>query len=115
MLRAVALDFDDALRAQAFAYLDGVTAVSGGITRRGELEAFTFEGRRIPLLSRQQGIWKPAVLDSALSILTTYVAPNETPPYYDHEGLDGYPRYKWRGTDPRAWDNVALRRAMELG
>ena len=27
---------------------------------------------------------------------------------------DGYQRYKWRGTDPTHYDNVALRRAMEL-
>src|SRR2546430_10375342 len=80
MLRAVAVDFDDALRDQAFAYLERIGASSGGIVRRAELEAFTFEGRRIPLISRQQGIWKPAVVDSALSILTAYVAPNEIPP-----------------------------------
>ncbi|MBA3552596.1 MAG: HNH endonuclease [Actinobacteria bacterium] len=29
-------------------------------------------------------------------------------------GADAYPRYKWRGSNPRAWDNIALRRAMEL-
>ncbi len=29
-------------------------------------------------------------------------------------GSDGYPRYKWRGTEPTAYDNVALRVAQRL-
>ena len=47
--------------------------------------------------------------------MTTYTPPGQPPPYEDELGADGYPRYKWRGTDAFAYDNVALRRAMELG
>src|SRR5205823_6280129 len=82
---------------------------------RLDLEAFEFDGRRVRLIPPRQGIWKPTWLECALSIVTTYTAPGEPPPYEDEIGEDGYPRYKWRGTDPRAYDNVALRRAMKLG
>lgn len=105
----VTSDLDERLRAAAFAYLAEVAARSGGYVRRHELESFTFEGRRIPLIASQRGIWKPRGLVAALSILTTVRGP-----YDDRIGQDGYPRYKWRGTDPSSYDNVALRRAMEL-
>jgi putative restriction endonuclease len=55
-----------------------------------------------------------AGLPAALSIRTTYAARPEDQPYEDALGADGYFRYKWQGTDPDAYDNVALRRAMEL-
>ena len=51
---------------------------------------------------------------SAISILTTYRQRPEDRPYEDDIGPDGYPRYKWQGTDPQASDNIALRVAMEL-
>ncbi len=107
-------DLDDSLRAAPFLYLDDVRAQSGGPATRGQLEAFEFGGRRVPLIPRQRGIWKPGWLECALSIVTTYTPPGEPPPYEDEIGADHYPRYKWRGTDPYAYDNVALRRAMEL-
>lgn len=51
---------------------------------------------------------------AALSILTTHRERPEDRPYEDNIGPDGYPRYKWQGSDPQASDNVALRVAMEL-
>lgn len=106
-------DLETRFRAAAYAYLDYVIPRSGGLVTRQQLEAFTFEGRRVPLIARQRGIWKPRELDSALSILTTYSPSPERRPYEDEPGPDGYPRYKWRGTDPDHYDNRALRRAME--
>src|SRR6266571_6750904 len=110
ILRIVATlsDVDERLRASAFAYLDRLGGRDGLVTRT-QLEAFAFEGTRVPLIARQRGIWKPGFMDAALSILTTYVGPNERPPYDDALGEDGYPRYKWQGVDPLAYDNVALR------
>jgi putative restriction endonuclease len=49
----------------------------------------------------------------AFAIRTTYAARPEDRPYDDEDGPDGYRRYKWQGTDPKAYDNEALRRAME--
>src|SRR5438445_8517229 len=112
----MATDLDERIRAAAFAYVDTLTAPSGGLVTRAELESFTFEGQRIRLIAAQQGIWRPRFLDAALSILTTYVPPGQVPPYEDQEmGADNYPRYKWRGIDRSHPDNVGLRRAMEEG
>jgi putative restriction endonuclease len=105
-------ELDVLLRSAAFSYLRRLTAISGGIVTRAELEAFEFQGQRVPLVSRQQGIRKVAGLDAALSILTTYAPRPDMRPYDDGEGPDGYPRYKWRGTNPEAFDNIALRRSM---
>jgi putative restriction endonuclease len=106
---------DDLLRAAAFAYLDVLTAVSGGPVTRTELEAFVFDGQPVRLIAPRQGIWKPKFLDAAISFITTFVPPDQPPPYDDAEGSDGYLRYKWRGTNPKLSDNVALRRAMAEG
>ncbi len=106
---------DDALRAAAFAYLDELRRRKGDHLSYRDLEAFTFQGRRISLIQRMRGIRVVSGMPAALSILTTYRARPEERPYDDAEGPDGYWRYKWRGTDPENYDNVALRRAMEMG
>lgn len=64
-------------------------------------------------MDRQRGIRKPAGMDEALAIRTTYTPPGELPPYSDDIGADGLQRYKYRGTDPDHPENVALRRAFE--
>jgi putative restriction endonuclease len=79
----------------------------------GWLAQFEYQGRRVPLMDRQRGIRKPAGMDAALAIRTTFTAPNQLPPYNDEIGTDGLQRYKYRGTDPDHPENVALRRAME--
>jgi putative restriction endonuclease len=107
-------DFDDRLRSAAFAYLDGITSAAGGVVSYRDLEAFELDGHRIALIQRMRGIRKVSGLDAALSILTTYAARPQDRPYDDGIGPDGYQRYKWRGTDDAAYDNVALRHAMEL-
>lgn len=77
------------------------------------LSGFEYEGRRIPLMDRQRGIRKPAGMDAALAIRTTFTPPDQVPPYSDAIGPDGLQRYKYRGTDPEHAENVALRRAFE--
>jgi putative restriction endonuclease len=108
-------DVDDRIRAAAFAYLDGLRRRWGEHLSYRLLESFEFEGRRISLIQRMRGIRVVSGMPAALSILTTYRARPEERPYDDDEGPDGYWRYKWRGTDPDHYDNVALRRAMEMG
>jgi putative restriction endonuclease len=103
---------DARLRAAAFAYLDRLSAFNpDGALRSADINAFSFEGRTQRLIT-QAGIWKPAGLDAALSIRTTYTAPDRLPPYQDDLGSDGLVRYKYRGTDPDHSDNRALREAM---
>lgn len=111
----LAPDGDDLIRAAAFAYLGDLLEQSGGLVGRRDLLDFTFQGETIPLVSAQQGIRKPRQMASALSILTTFAPRPDLRPYDDAIGADGYPRYKWRGMDPKHSDNRALRRAMELG
>ncbi len=108
-------DLDERLRAAAFACLDRLRQRQGDRFSYRDLKAFEFEGRRVSLIQRMRGIRVVAGLDAALSILTTYRARPEELPYEDAEGPDGYWRYKWRGMNPKGYDNVALRRAMELG
>jgi putative restriction endonuclease len=113
MLRLmVTPDVDERFRAAAFAYLDDMTEHSGGLVTREQLENFLFDGERVPLVERQRGIRKIGWLDAAVSILTTYVSDPAKAPYEDRMGEDGYPRYKWRGTDGATFDNRALRAAM---
>ncbi len=108
-------DLDEAIRAAAFAYLDALSSRHGDRLSYRDLEAFEFEGRRISLIQRMRGIRVVSGLPAALSILTTYRTRPEDRPYEDAEGPDGYLRYKWRGSDPDNYDNVALRNAMQFG
>jgi putative restriction endonuclease len=89
-------------------------ASPSGALRSADINRFTFEGRAMPLIV-QTGIWKPAMLQAALTIRTTYTRPNEQPPYLDDLGGDGLVRYKYRGLDPEHSDNRALREAMMRG
>lgn len=109
------VDEDDELRVAAFAFLAEVTRRPGGVVTRGDLRSFTFRGRRISLEQNMRGIRVESGMPAALTILTTYRDRPEDRPYEDDIGIDGYPRYKWRRTDPNLPDNVALRYAMELG
>ncbi len=77
------------------------------------LSGFEYAGTRLPLMDRQRGIRKPARMQAALAIRTTFTPPNQVPPYNDTIGADGLQRYKYRGEDPDHPENVALRRAYE--
>jgi putative restriction endonuclease len=106
-------DEDDELRAAAFAFLNERTSRTGGFVTRQDLRQFMFRGRRISLEQNMRGIRVVSGFPAALSILTTYRERPEDRPYEDDIGRDGYPRYKWRGTDASLPDNVALRVAMD--
>jgi putative restriction endonuclease len=105
-------DFDERLRATMFAYLDRISNHGIQDVTTDELSAFEFDGNRIALLQHMRGIRVVAGLPAALSIRTTFASRPEDRPYEDSEGPDGYFRYKWRGTDELAHDNVAMRVAM---
>lgn len=95
--------------------MQNLAARTGGLVTRAELESFTFEGERVPLVERQRGIRKVSGLDAAISMLTTFVADPTKRPYEDEPGPDGYQRYKWQGQDPDLAANRSLRTAMDLG
>lgn len=100
-----------ALRHAAMAWLD---KRSSDFVDYAWLSTFEYEGTRITLMDRQRGIRKPAGMDAALAIRTTFTPPGKMPPYADSIGPDGLQRYKYRGTDPQHPENVALRRARDL-
>lgn len=101
---------DDAeLRREAMQWLAVRTNDGLESLRSDEISEFRFRGEPFPLMDRQRGIRKPAVLDSALSIRTTWRAEGAPRPYDDDIGADGLVRYKWRGDDPDHPENRALR------
>jgi len=104
---------DAALRAEAMSWLaawtnDGLDSIS-----YEDLGDFRFRGEKIALKDRQLGIRKPAQLQGALSITTTYRAAGQERPYEDRPGPDGLMRYKWEKDDPNRYTNRGLRHAME--
>ena len=96
-------------------WLDDRTRSGHELLRFEDLALFTFDGTQIALMDRQRGIRKPAHLDAALSIRTTFTPPGQKPPYEDAQGPDGLLRYKYRGQDPMHPENVALRNAWRNG
>jgi putative restriction endonuclease len=105
-------DLDRRVRLTAFEFLSGLKRRVGDVMPRDVLiEGFTFEGRRVPLMSAQQGIFKPAILDLPLSLTTVPVVPGKERPYEDEISEDGI-RYRYRGTDPNHRDNAGVRLAM---
>ena len=104
-----------AVREALFSHLDGLLAFSTDETLTWDQTAtFDFHGEMIPIRqTRGGGINKPASLEGALSITTTFTPFGKEPPYDDFEGDDGHPRYKYQGTDPNLYTNRSLRVCME--
>lgn len=101
--RTAAFDF---LRKLQHAHPDVLPA---GLLQRG----FEFEGRQISLLGSGPGIWKPAALGAALSVMTTAPKADEEPPYQDQWLDDTRVSYADKGTDPDDWMNRSLRSAWQ--
>ncbi len=106
-----------AVRAALFDHLDELLNSNDDDCLHWEQTAsFSFNGERISVRQvRGRGINKPANLNGALSITTAFTPFGKTPPYDDMEGDDGYPRYKYEGSDPNLFTNRSLRICMEYG
>lgn len=112
-------DQDWQLRLAAFDALRRITEPTGGVITREQMSAgFSFKDEPIPFAVEQKGIWRPRQLKDpgvALSATTAAVKKGLKPKYDDQIAADtGYFEYRYQGTDPTAWENVALRLAMEL-
>ncbi len=110
----VSIEEDRRIRQEAMAWLTIRTNDGRDPISSADLNDFTVNGLPFLLKDRQQGIRKPAGFRAALSIQTVYRADGRNRPYADDVGPDGLLRYKWRGTDPELYVNVALREAMAL-
>lgn len=113
------MDLDWPLRLAAFAALQKLRDAGGGLITGGRLaDGFEFEGEHIRFFDVRRGIWRPRQLGSngaALTLVTTPPKPAKKPPYDDQIASDAdWFLYRYEGTDPNHWTNVAVRRAMEL-
>jgi putative restriction endonuclease len=99
-----------AVRRSAMAYVAQVSQAAGGVVTRAQLEAFSYERRRLTLIDQSRGIRNPAELSATLTVLS-----QPRGPYDDEETTDGLLRYAYRTGDPNGGDNRKLRRAHELG
>jgi putative restriction endonuclease len=105
-------DRDALIRMVAFAYVDRLSQHGERPLTWAELNAFTYDGVRMPLVS-QQGIFKPAMLALPISIRTTFREPGQERPYQDEVDENGYLMYRYRGVDPSHHENRWLRRMQE--
>jgi putative restriction endonuclease len=104
------VEFDRAVRLEAFKWLNLQRGIHGDVLPRDVLEAgFIFQGTRVPIVG-PQGIFKPAVLAKMpLSITTIPGGP------YDDDLRDGASviHYRYRGMDQAHHENVGVRLAKE--
>jgi putative restriction endonuclease len=109
------LDLDFELRLALFDHVKRLADHGGGQVSSQLLnQGMLFRGERVPIWSQQKGIFRPALLrdfGAALTIQTSFDSPYDD---FDDQARERLV-YRYRGTDPDHPDNVAIRRAMELG
>jgi putative restriction endonuclease len=111
---------DRALRNAAFREVKRLSDVNGDLTGRDLRAGFMWEGRRIPLINPQRGIFKPTQMRFLLSIRTVFPRPGARVWYDDqrqvhrqiYEG-DEAVDYAFMGQKPEAAENRWLREAMQ--
>jgi putative restriction endonuclease len=112
---------DDALiRACAFEHVRRMTAIHGTLSSAQLREGFTWNGERLPLINPQRGIFKPARMQSLLSIRTVFPRSGARVWYDDQRKVhaqiyagDEAVSYAFMGKDPDAADNRWLKSAWE--
>lgn len=111
---------DTALRLAAFAHVRKLGMLHDALTSEHLSAGFSFEGKRIPMVNPQRGIFKPRRMRFLLSIRTVFPAAGRRVWYDDqrevhaqiyggHEAVD----YAFMGNDPESADNRWLREAWE--
>lgn len=96
-----------AIREDVFRWLDERLGAGAYELSRAELESYTFEGERIPLLDTARGIRNPRDFDATLTVMTS----SKSHGYDDEIRPDGLVRYSYQSKD--GGDNVKLRRAYD--
>ena len=109
------LVYERRVRQLAMTWLDILDPSHAQLFRREALRGFSVDGQSVALMNEQGGIMKPRQLEAALSMRTAYTRPGQKPPYADEPGREGLQRYMYRGTDPQAPANRAIRQAYEAG
>lgn len=114
-------DADDAsMRSAAFQQVRRLHDLHGTLTSEHLKAGFTWQGKRIPLVNPQRGIFKPRQMSYLLSIRTVFPQPGRKVWYDDQEQVhrqiyegDEAIDYAFMGNDPDAADNRWLREAGE--
>ena len=111
---------DMPMRAAAFQRLQDLQQVYGHLTAKELKPGFEFQGKRIPLVNPQRGIFKPKQMRFLLSIRTVFPRPGGKVWYDDQRkvhsqiyGSDESVDYAFMGNNPDAADNRWLREAFE--
>jgi putative restriction endonuclease len=111
---------DWAIRAAAFRQVRRLQETRDQITAKDLALGFEFDGRRLPLINPQRGIFKPKEMEALLSIKTVYPKPGGKVWYDDQKNVhqqiyagEETVSYSFMGKDPNAADNRWLREAME--
>ena len=95
-------------RRAAFDWLRRQVSEDGVVAHDVVSQGIRHEGQQLPLLNVKGGIHIPRGMDLPLSVRTSPTSK------YDNElGTDQRLRYRYAGTDPEMWVNVAMRTAME--
>jgi putative restriction endonuclease len=113
-------DQDTAIRMTAFEHLRRLSEVHDHLTAAELMPGFIFNGKRIPLINPQRGIFKPQQMRFLLSIKTVFPKPGGKVWYDDQRQVhrqifegDETVDYAFMGDDPKAADNRWLREAFE--
>lgn len=109
----MAYEIDDEIRGAMFAYLDTQREVYGDRIPWRVLQEFRYDGKRYALITQRGIRWLSGM--PALAFSTTYSPDPTRAPYADRVGRDGFPRYKYQGTDPERADNVVMKQAVARG
>lgn len=110
---------DRLMRNAAFEKVRKLCEVDNSLTAEDLKPGFTYQGKRIPLVNPQRGIFKPQSMRHLLSIRTVFPRPGGKVWYADQldvnrrifEG-DETADYSFMGKDPNAADNRWLREAF---
>ena len=113
-------DPDSPMRMAAFERVKKLSAVYTHIPAGEIRKGFSFEGKRIPLVNPQRGIFRPKEMKFLLSIRTVFPKTSARVRYEDQidihrkifENLESID-YAFMGTNPDAADNKRLREAYE--
>lgn len=113
---------DSTIRMAAFAALDRLLAGRGVLPWAEIDQGFSVSGFSDPIrfAGRASGIFKPKEMTGVLSIRTVMPRPGRKVWYHDQNAsrdalfaADTEIKYAFKGTDPKSWQNVLLRRAAE--
>lgn len=111
---------DTLMRQAAFEHVRRLSEIHDHLTAAELKPGFKFDGKRIPLVNPQRGIFKPQQMRFLLSIKTVFPKPGARVWYDDQREVhrqifdgDEAIDYAFMGQDPRAPDNQWLREAFE--